>query len=96
MTSRAAGRAVLLNASCTQYLSSMSSADLFLKINSLPAELRKLVADYVEFLSWRKEMPMEQQQPPNNKTPIPGLLKGKIWIADDFDAPLDDFKEYME
>ncbi len=86
----------MLNASCTQYLSSMSSADLFLKINSLPAELRKLVADYVEFLSWRKEMPMEQQQPPNNKTPIPGLLKGKIWIADDFDAPLDDFKEYME
>ena len=25
-----------------------------------------------------------------------GCMKGKIWIADDFDAPLDDFKEYME
>lgn len=25
-----------------------------------------------------------------------GALKGKIWIAPDFDAPLDDFKEYME
>jgi DNA-damage-inducible protein J len=22
-------------------------------------------------------------------------LKGRIWTADDFDAPLDDFKEYM-
>jgi len=22
-------------------------------------------------------------------------LEGKIWAADDFDAPLDDFKEYM-
>lgn len=24
-----------------------------------------------------------------------GGLKGKIWIADDFDAPLEDFKDYM-
>ena len=24
-----------------------------------------------------------------------GALKGQIWIADDFDAPLDDFKNYM-
>jgi hypothetical protein len=30
------------------------------------------------------------------KTPKPGCMKGKIWMADDFDAPLDDFKEYME
>jgi len=25
-----------------------------------------------------------------------GSMKGKIWMANDFDAPLDDFKEYME
>lgn len=25
-----------------------------------------------------------------------GAFKGKGWIADDFDAPLDEFKEYME
>jgi DNA-damage-inducible protein J len=25
-----------------------------------------------------------------------GSMKGKMWISDDFDAPLDDFKEYME
>ena len=24
-----------------------------------------------------------------------GCLKGQIWMADDFDAPLDDFKDYM-
>lgn len=24
-----------------------------------------------------------------------GIWKGKIWIADDFDAPLEDFKDYM-
>lgn len=25
-----------------------------------------------------------------------GSAKGQIWMADDFDAPLEDFKEYME
>jgi DNA-damage-inducible protein J len=25
-----------------------------------------------------------------------GSMKGRMWMADDFDAPLDDFKEYME
>ena len=25
----------------------------------------------------------------------PGSARGRIWMADDFDAPLDDFKEYM-
>ncbi len=24
-----------------------------------------------------------------------GSLKGKMWISDDFDAPLDDLKDYM-
>jgi len=25
-----------------------------------------------------------------------GSMSGKMWMADDFDAPLEDFKEYME
>ena len=25
-----------------------------------------------------------------------GSARGKIWMASDFDAPIDDFKEYME
>jgi DNA-damage-inducible protein J len=29
------------------------------------------------------------------RKPVYGCAKDKIWIADDFDAPLDDFKEYM-
>jgi DNA-damage-inducible protein J len=33
---------------------------------------------------------------PEKKLPKPGCMKGKIQIADDFDAPLEDFKEYME
>jgi Protein of unknown function (DUF2281) len=26
----------------------------------------------------------------------PGSAAGELWIADDFDAPLEDFREYME
>ena len=28
--------------------------------------------------------------------PVLGAMKGKIMMAEDFDAPLDDFKEYMK
>jgi len=27
---------------------------------------------------------------------VPGLMKGMIHMSDDFDAPLDDFQEYMQ
>ncbi len=33
---------------------------------------------------------------PVKKTPKAGGWEGKIWMAEDFDAPLEDFKEYME
>ena len=29
------------------------------------------------------------------KERIPGCVKGQVWMADDFDAPLEDFKDYM-
>ena len=32
---------------------------------------------------------------PDGRTVTLGSMKGKVWMADDFDAPLDDFKEYM-
>ena len=32
---------------------------------------------------------------PQKKTRQFGRLKGKMWMADDWDAPLADFKEYM-
>lgn len=32
---------------------------------------------------------------PKRKTRQFGRLKGKMWMADDWDTPLEDFKEYM-
>ncbi len=69
----------------------MSSADLFVKFNSLPEDLCKKVLAYIEWLL--AGQPKPEQEP---KKRIAGLMKDKIWIADDLDAPLDDFKEYME
>lgn len=50
--------------------------------------------DFIEFLMLRERK--QQGKEPEKPKPISGLLKGKVKIADDFDAPLDDFKEYME
>jgi antitoxin component of RelBE/YafQ-DinJ toxin-antitoxin module len=34
---------------------------------------------------------------PTEKLPFGrGCMKGKMWMAKDFDAPLEDFKDYME
>jgi len=31
----------------------------------------------------------------NSKRPVFGCAKGQFWMRDDFDAPLEDFAEYM-
>ncbi len=43
------------------------------------------------------ELQQSIDQPAENpeKRRASGVLKGKVWMADDFDEPLDDFKEYM-
>ena len=37
-------------------------------------------------------LPFPASGNPLKKVPKPGCMKGKIWMADDFDAPLEDFK----
>lgn len=72
----------------------MSSADLFVRIDSLPEDVRRQVADFIDFLlRQRQEQELEKSSRP---TPTPGLAKGKVTIPDDFDEPLDDLTEYME
>jgi len=40
-----------------------------------------------------KLIPLASSFRPHSKA---GSLKGKIWMSDDFDEPLEDFKEFME
>ena len=36
----------------------------------------------------------QEAQEPKKERKL-GCLKGQIWMAEDFDAPLEDFKDYM-
>jgi len=38
-----------------------------------------------------KLVPLSKQKP----QPTFGTAEGKIWMSEDFDAPLDDFEDYM-
>jgi hypothetical protein len=66
----------------------MTLSMLHTKINNLTPSMIKEVDDFVEFLKTKqkKEKVKERKF---------GCAKGLIIIHDDFDAPLEDFKEYM-
>jgi hypothetical protein len=59
------------------------------EINSLPAELKKEVSDFVAFLKGKTKPGKRIRQRQF------GYAKGFFKMAKDFDAPLDDFKEYV-
>jgi hypothetical protein len=71
----------------------MAAQDQYIQLSSLPEDVRKQVLDFIELLMKRREE--KPQEPQHKKRRVAGLMKGQIHIADDFDAPLDDFKEYM-
>ena len=66
----------------------MTTTMLFTKINSLPPSLKKEVDDFVEFLKAKKRKNKVKERKF-------GCAKGLIIMHDDFEAPLEDFKEYM-
>ena len=73
-------------------------ADLLGAIAVMPKNLKLAVLDYAEYLISKHTQNnfalTTQSQEPQKKRQA-GLLKGKIWIADDFDAPLKEMQEYM-
>ena len=67
----------------------MSDVQLCNKIASLPEDLKKQVADFVEFLETKSHTKAEK------KRRTFGYAKGFFKMSEDFDEPLDDFKDYM-
>jgi hypothetical protein len=67
----------------------MTDLQLYAQISSLPADLKKEVSDFVEFLK-QKAKPKSRLK----KRQL-GVAKGLIVMSADFDGPLEDFKEYM-
>ena len=69
----------------------MTSLTLYTKLETLPPELKKEASDFIESLVQKNN----SQKVNKKANPVFGSLKGKIILSADFDAPLDDFKEYM-
>jgi len=60
-------------------------------VQLLPEQLKKEALDFILFLQKRATV---KKNIPTVKRKF-GSHKGKYKLADDFDAPLEDFKEYM-
>ena len=67
----------------------MSILDLVAKLEKLPPEQLAKIEDLVD--SWMNEQSLGAI-PEKRRF---GVFKGKIMMSDDFDEPLEDFKEYM-
>jgi len=68
----------------------MEAIQLYTEINTLPHHLKREVADFVEFL---KHKAKSKKKIRKRKF---GYAKGFFKMSEDFDEPLDEFKEYME
>lgn len=72
----------------------MVTADLIEKIEKLSPELQAKVEETVDQLLIAKEDGIENDDP-EIKSGFGGAKGIIIYIADDFDEPFDEFKEYM-
>lgn len=59
------------------------------QLNSLPAPIQKEAIDYIEFLI------QKYSKPKTKKHPKAGCMKGTFVIKEDFNEPLEEFKDYM-
>lgn len=62
-------------------VSQQAVQQLVMKLQNLPTERFSEVVDFVDFLATRQPKSLKRQA---------GCWGGKVWIADDFDAPLPD------
>ena len=72
----------------------MNSPAILEKLEALPEPLQTEVLHYIEFLIERYVKTSHPSSSSRKKRQA-GLLQGKIRMSDDFDAPLEDLKEYM-
>lgn len=78
----------------------MSPATLVQEIEQLDETQKNAVALFVRFLATQRsvasgDVPPEEEPVPGPRKSMFGALKGKMWMSPDFDAPLEDFAEYM-
>lgn len=69
------------------------------KYEQLPDDLKKIAAAYIEYLAKITKLKKEEEHmsegEKKNKKRIFGIAKGMFNMKDNFDEPLDEFKDYM-
>ena len=68
----------------------MTDIQLYTKLSGLHFNLKIEVSDFIDFLKYKSK-----KKPSDKKNRIPGKAKGLISMHDNFDDPIDSFKEYM-
>ena len=66
---------------------------IFEKYSKLPKEIQVQVHDYIDFLMSKYQEKFSVETSNKSKSNF-GSAKGLIIMSDDFNAPLEDFKEY--
>ncbi len=70
----------------------MTEQTLIQEIHTLPESLKQEVLHFVQFLKQKQTV---EEKPTKRRKRKAGSAKGEIIMADDFEAPLEDFAEYM-
>ena len=81
--------------------------ELVNKISRLPVKKLNIAMTFIDFLEQQKDITIYKGTAEKDfddvkklsKRPFSemrGIFKGEIWMSDDFNAPLEEFKEYME
>ena len=68
----------------------MTNIQLYTKLSALPNDLKKEVADFMDYLKFK----LKKEKTPKKR--VAGLAKGMLEMSPDFDEPLGDVKDYMQ
>lgn len=72
----------------------MLSTQLLATLDKLPPDLQAEVLNYAEYLATKSAEP-QPSDPAPKKYRQAGTMKGMFAMTDEFDAPLEDLKDYM-
>lgn len=68
----------------------MTDIQLYTKLSSLPTNLKNEVADFIDFMKYKSDKKSFKV-----KRRLAGQAKGLISMKENFDDPIEGFKEYM-
>lgn len=72
----------------------MISPQLIATLDKLPPDLQSEILNYAEYLAAKYPQPKTSDTQPKQYRQA-GIMKGMFTMSDDFDAPLEDLKDYM-